>query len=190
MNDFATIDIRLINCFQWALRQCELFTNLDRKKLLNISMSVYKIALTILSLITVSRFMFRVNVVGVFTNIVFLLLSILIYLNWLILIGKRTKSEALPEEIATRKKHRLLILIGHTPLAFVFLSSALVLTLSQTGDIAEELMTFDHLFFSILLFLHFPTEYLLCTTSLPPGEKERRKAEKEQRNMTLVGIKN
>jgi hypothetical protein len=110
-------------------------------------------------LIKVSKFAERLSIFFFFDSFI---------TNDIELIHTEKKNDiTLPKEIITRRKERGDRLIQFTIFLLLFLATSYVWILGT-------------LCYAILLIL----EYLLCTTSLPPGEKEARKKAKETRSLT------
>ena len=91
--------------------------------------------------------------------------------------------ETLPQEIMTRTLDRMSLFY-----LTIFTSTLYLTILSLPGEngLIIVVSCFAHV---IMLFLLLVFEYLLCTTTLPPGEKEKRKFERETRHLTLQRIK-
>lgn len=96
---------------------------------------------------------------------------------------KQNTSGALPVEIINNKNLRifLLLIIPFTEL----LSFGLFLNNKDPLMVTFPLIVISKIFY---VFLYI--EYLLCTTSLPPGEKERKQIEKEMSSLVPIKIRN
>ncbi|MBP9866637.1 MAG: hypothetical protein KBC41_00980 [Candidatus Pacebacteria bacterium] len=90
----------------------------------------------------------------------------------------------LPAEIKNRKEPRI-ILILVSFLCILSLPFFIFLGSKNETNLIELIFLFNFLCFSMLIFLSVLIEYLLCTTSLPPHEKEKKVQEKEMKYMTL-----
>ena len=97
------------------------------------------------------------------------------------LINKNNPSDALPAEIHTRLYWRIALHIC------LILFSCFIAV--HKFDTAFEMVTI-YLQWILLFMIPICIEYLLCTTSLPPGEKERKQIEKEMSSLVPIKIRN
>lgn len=171
----------------WCVRQLELFTSLSHRE----------IGETVLSVL---RFFFWCSMVIVGISIISMSIVIMLafggipYAQHVTLrylkefLRKHEEKLQLPKEIKTRALPRILTLV------FTFTwTLALVLTLFDK-EIQNIFINNDPLVsLFLVMFICVITcspitivisEYYMCTFPLPPGEKERRKQEKEARNMS------
>ncbi len=170
------IDNKLIKGAQWMVRQFELYTSLTRRDLYYF-FQVYGSTMT----------GFTVLLAG--TTNVFLLMGI--YCSWLVSIKnenrRQTSSDILSSAILTR---RFLRVVSFEATIFLFL---IVTALLQCDPEMVAEMSWFRIGYGYWVLLSpmisiTTLEYLLCTTSLPPGEKERRRQEKEMQNAFPAAI--
>lgn len=193
---FSIIDNKLIIGFQWLVRQIELYTNKTRKDVIELNLSVLKFfLLTLLFPLGILFYELILNgnvafVVLIAFYLFFVFCSVSGY--WLL---KNTKinsyhSTELPKEIVTRIFGRTMISVVSVQ-AFCLMAFIANLESFQIGDsIFEKPITVIMSAFPFFTaFLFFCFEYFLCTTSIPPGEKEERKIKKEMEQMKLQPIK-
>ena len=96
---------------------------------------------------------------------------------------KQNTSDALPVEIINNKNLRISLLL--------IIPFAELLSFGLFLNNKDPLMvTFPLVVESKIFYVFLCIEYLLCTTSLPPGEKERRRIEKEISSLVPVPVKN
>jgi hypothetical protein len=193
---FSKIDNYLIAIAQWIVRQLELFTQLSREDVLILSGKVNLVLMgfntILISLTCIDRWTGGAHQPISF----FVLFSTLITsqtLSHLCLLEELTKSEhpeSLPVAILTRYIVRICFLV----ISCTIFCLSCVIIATTTPDTSTNQET-DRLWFlpfvlsSLSVILITLLEYLFCTTSLPPGEKERKKRERETRNMTLIKIR-
>lgn len=101
------------------------------------------------------------------------------------------ETDILPREIVSRKKERFNVFFYST--VIFFMSSAILILIFPILDKISTnvnilLSLFDLVFVFSFPFLAGCTEYLLCTVSLPPGEKQKRLEEKEMKNMIPIPL--
>lgn len=182
---FNKIDNTLIVWAQWTVRQFELYTPIERKHLIGFFISVLRCTLivwavisVIMAVLIISPDIFIVGAVGIFTNYGY-------FLSYKKLANKEPSKDVLPEEIISRYIFRMaycLISIS----SLLLLPLMYLLCISPQGDILLFTM-FVMVFFANFCFYFFNfLEYLFCTISLPPGEKQKRREEKETRNMISI----
>lgn len=160
----------LIKLFQWMIHLLELHTDIERKQVINFFFEISK-GLIIM-------YLFFVIISGILSPSLILFFSLLnVVLIWNFrkivkdaFLGQTIKVSAFPVEIITRRFLRLYMFFG-------IIVSTVFLNIEKT------LIDFTCL---LMIWLFFCIEYLLCTTSLPPGEKQKRKEEKEMKNMVPV----
>ena len=171
----------------WCVRQLELFTSLSHRE----------IGETVLSVL---RFFFWCSIVTTGISIVSMNVVIMLTLGGISyaqhvtlhhlreFLRKHEEKLQLPKEIKTRALPRFLALV----LTFAW-TLAIVLTLfdkeTQNLFINNDPLVSLFLAMFICVITCSPitiviSEYYMCTFPLPPGEKERRKQEKETRNMS------
>lgn len=172
---FSSIDNKLINLAQWIVRQIELFTNMTRddfcKRLLRVNRSIHIAGVALVLILP----MIENIVLSIMLLICFTLVSPYTVLKREVhreLLRTQQKTDVLPNEIYIRKeeRRRVFILVVSEILLFF------LVVLPKNRELSPILV------FCIIMILDFLTlsfEYLLCTTSLPPGEKERRMVKKE-----------
>lgn len=187
---FEKIDNYIIDMFQWVMRQIELFTTLTREDVLNAALSLYKINLLIFASTSISRFIVTHDIVAPIINTTILIPSIALYFYWLILKENKPKPGTLPKEIVTRKTKRSLDLLVFI-FALITLPTNIIIAFSLAVVGLDDLLrAYNITSFYILIILDSIIEYIFCTTSLPPGEKERRALEKETRNLIPIAAGN
>ncbi len=180
---FYVIDTWLIGNFQWVMRQLELYTSLTRKALLSV------LFLAVVCVITV-RTCAGIQLTQTF-NFLGLLAGWLV-INWSLCGVANFLSLYIPARniepkvaavmfIEKRYGHRIMctcIVLLCTPFIFWWADTPIRDTQDYLLKVCVELVAAEFFFFFLL-------EYFLCTLSIPPEEKERRKAEKELRNKSF-----
>ena len=189
---FSTIDNYLIHLAQWVVRQLELYTSITRRHLLyffivpNALCCLVDIAFIFNCL---SLFLEPNNTSNKgFLSVVALLFIMLLFMHTSTIISaiKIEKNpignSMLPKEIINNYWKRELYLLD----LFVFFLSLFMLTQAEVTIDVQIMFYFCYL---VIACLAFPLilEYFLCTTSLPPGEKEKRKIKKEMEKMMPQG---
>lgn len=183
---FSVIDKKLITAAQWIINQIELFSNKLRHDVCNVVTQTIKGLHISWCFLIFMFFAIEPNPrYFLFAVLFFLFASPFIIKKYkdLVLLYKSQKStEALPKEIWTRAPERVshLVLLPTTTTIYIT-------ALNLEGD-NPSIFVLSVVMHIILIFLILAFEYLLCTTSLPPGKKERRKQEKEMRSMKLQRI--
>lgn len=169
---FSTIDSFSIICFQWTVRQIELYTPITRKVIIALHTIVTK-GLFIFWIVLSVRFL-RSH----FFSFTHPLTSLLVAAYFGAVVGALVKDlldavkiskednppGVLPKEIKSRKKIRHYLVVNWV----------VQLVLPYWVAPWVYLLAVQCAFLGL-----FCLEYLLCTTSLPPEEKERRKTEKD-----------
>ncbi len=176
---FSTIDNGIIRVFQWVIQQIELYSPFTRKTLFTL------VFLTIL-MFNVLRVYVATNLMGLIPQMGgvvvfgFLIMSPHI-INLYFLSKKPQRQDALPVEIETRRSLRMggFISLG---LGTVLYSYWLYTIIRDREDFLMALFA-RTLYCEVWLVLLI--EYLLCTMSLPPGEKERLKQERLSKNAAV-----
>jgi magnesium-transporting ATPase (P-type) len=190
---FSIIDNGIIALTQWAVTRAELYTPYT-KKIAEPLLALVALMLTLLFIISgvvlwVLELIQRGYSPGIFWFIVTLCnmqyLQVLVVTLSRTIRTKRENSQVLPAERITRRFFRASLLF--VALAY-FLSDYVNIGLLDAFDLRltgpfREVFFFEFMALPILLVL----EYLVCTTSLPPGEKEKKKMERQMKNMTPVG---
>jgi hypothetical protein len=191
---FDKLDSWLITFFQWIVRQVELFTNISRKDLLYNVMLIAK-WVTLVNVCFSLWFTFSVGRTPLFSarGLIVAVIDYLTEIVWVLALifwfifceYKRRKQvsnpQILPEEILSMKSARWSILF----ISFFWTFCVLLMVLTPT--IPDPIHDFRIIetwlgcgyFFFINCFA-----YLLCTTSLPPGEKEKQKMKREMKNIS------
>ena len=200
------IDSSFIYTAQWIVRQIELYTPITKKHVEDILITCYfwMIAIFAVTIVTAMT-LDLIETKHVFTfGLLFLLLAPLYFSSLKVYkhIANTTRkvSDMLPAVIHQRKYNRKAIIVS-VPLAFliIFAVIAVLFSINRTELLSVIFGNFEdqNILFSVcasLVWFILPTEFLIeyvfCTTSLPPGEKEKRATEKEMRNMTPTSIKN
>lgn len=165
---FSTIDNPLINLFQWIIRQFELFTPITRKNIIDVNLIIIKWLLVGWAILLI---LFSI----LFPSSMLSYYLFACYPFWFIYsLTKKTyerqvQNNLLPQEILTRKDKRLICLI-----CFLFFQ------LFNNWTIETRFMVIP--FVSGFYFFLACVEYFLCTKPLPPGEKEKKKVEREIKN--------
>ncbi len=181
---FSTIDTGLINMTQWSVRQFELYTKITRKDLTNFCLSLIRVGLLVFFLVGTTRFILESNFISAIINLVFMTTCTLNLMIWEMISKRNQPLGILPAEIKNRKEPRI-ILILVSFLCILSLPFFIFLGSKNETNLIELIFLFNFLCFSMLIFLSVLIEYLLCTTSLPPHEKEKKVQEKEMKYMTL-----
>lgn len=178
---FSLIDNQIIQVFQWAIRQLELFSFITRKIILNL-------LLFLLMVLVVLRTCIGIQLVGIHSSIgTWIVLGFFLTLPYFLGLYNGSKAiqpaNLLPKEIVTRWLHRItsILLVGLGAITFLLW---LGLKIRDQEDV------FMFLIIKIIFYegcFDLIIEYILCTKSLPPGEKEKRKIEKELRRALPSG---
>ena len=191
---FSKLDDNLIVKAQWLVRQVEIFTPLTRRFLgytiLLVNMLIGLFVLVILSYLVIGIIK---AVVGTETEllakiIVGTLVGLLFYIHvetYFVAtehLAKEQPANTLPYERIGRKRERLILFI-----LFVVFWWAVMLIGSQAAKDGADyvVILLSYIIFEGGLVTRIVLEYLFCTTSLPPGEKEKRKQEKKAEQLTL-----
>lgn len=187
LKKLSNFDPILINGVQWLLRQIELFTNITRKMIMMTTLTAYKISLLffIASFFSYIIFFLEKDVLLSYLLSLNILAFTITYFDMKKIVLRKQKEGVIPVEIVSRKITRIgyLLLYIHC----IFCS----IVLSYVTSLTERSATITHSSSFVLLLIltmsiQIALEYLACTVSLPPGEKERRKVEKETRNMVSI----
>ena len=167
---------------QWLVDFFGLYTPIDRKRfgkyfLLAIKYAYvcYVIILTYLMFDPTSTL--RIKILYGISVLLTSATIILPYFTFERIFANQKDDGTLPQEIITRKRIRSTNIIVYVTL---ILFESWVLGLP--GE-SSTFLLFWIFSFILFLFLLYAFEYFLCTTSLPPGEKERRKLQNELKNM-------
>lgn len=187
---FSTIDNYLIRLAQWVVRQIELYTPITRAAVGDILLSFNSATILLCFWAGVSHtskaislssnssvFWSTLWIANAFFVVSFL--EILFHKRAARIIKTKQKDGSLPCEIWVRKKERFLCLLFLS----IFFSFFVKLALLPNNTISLE-----DFVLVVLISGDFLLEYFFCTTSLPPGEKERKKVEREMRSMSLQKI--
>lgn len=195
---FNTTDNKLIECAQLVVRQIELFTKYTRKdagvvvKHLQLTSGAFCIFIAILCIGSVHKDPILLVVTA------FLLPVAAFHKN----IAKKIQEEreiqnTLSKHISEGRQSRYMIMFSIiNSLALLFYASFFMTSISEILKdyqfLNEVMIKFilvaklQFLTFSILLV----GLYFLCTTSLPPGEKQKKLLERESKKLTPVPINN
>lgn len=187
---FSTIDNYLIHLAQWIVRQLELFTPITRKVIGDALLSFHSATILLCFWAGVSHASKAISLSSnssVFwstlwiTNAFFVVsfVEILFHKRAARIIKTKQKDGSLPCEILVRKKERFLSLL----FLYILFCFSVIFALLPNNTISLE-----DFVFVVLISGDFLLEYFFCTTSLPPGEKERKKVEREMRSMSLQKI--
>lgn len=183
---FNSIDSKLINFFQWMIRQFELYTQIQRKNIVNFAITIVKLLFAMFVLLSLFFIFFQKNF---FDSVIYLALTLMVisvyypsFKKTLALSNRNYPPGILPEEIVSRRADRISGCILAVPLNCIPLSLLMAISeRSSEVDVVElgQWTAFGLLYNCVLL-----VEYLLCTTSLPPGEKQRKEEEREMKYLT------
>ena len=169
------IDDEIIHKTQWIVRQIELFTDITRKEILNFFLLVLKwliLAFVIIAGIEFTADQYFLAALNLFTSSGFLLQQIDIKK-----IASQEQKIALPEEITTRRILRIIFLV----ITIVCTPYIVIFIFYGKSDLPTTIAMIQFAIFYTITIL----EYLLCTISLPPGEKKQYELEKEMKNMQV-----
>lgn len=167
---FSIIDSKLLNISQWVMRQYELSTSSTRGEIIKEFLFLTRSTLLIFVTFVILRWIFYPPLL--FFG--FLLAYMMFFATKQferVFKSQKIEPGILPKEIITRVRKRSMLLL-------VSVSNVVIFVFSQ-----EKIGWFLSLYLSFFLLLCL--EYLICTTSLPPGEKERKKQEREIKGMDL-----
>ena len=183
---FQAIDAKIVTFFQWAVRQAELYTKATKDSIIAFSLISIEYLLVALAFFTAVSAVFFSDAASALTylNLIDFIGFSFIYLDLRKINQKKSNEALISKEVEDRKLERiftLFVLLVAAPIIYSLLPYAFSFGLLPiTGkNILEEMMSFTTI--GILVF-YFSFEYLICTTSLPPGEKEKKKLEKEMKN--------
>lgn len=189
---FDPIDIWFVNVHQWVVRQIGLYTPFERKDVLELNLRLMRLLFGTFILFSFLAIIFAVDRAISYTYSILIACN---YFHWfpeykklLELSKKNPEADVLPDEIVTRKLERygLLLLL----LVFFVLFVTMYCLISPVLSFPYEALFKSNVILVILAFTFTLQEYLLCTTSLPPGEKQRKKEEREMKYLTPQRIKN
>ncbi len=194
---FFTIDNKLILASQWTIRQIELYTPITRKNIGDMLLLTWKTTTMVFAVLISSLLIMSVlspsSLVIDFLNLYFIVSQHKDLINKFV--KSYSNKENLPDEIITRKYQRIFLLV----LSFaIFLATILGYIyyqiypemLESRKAISDQVSSYYLIdIYAVFFLLYYLTEYFLCTLSLPPGEKEKRKVEKEMRNLVPIPIR-
>jgi hypothetical protein len=175
-NMFSTIDSRVIGGLQWFVRQLELYTFLTRR------MVLMALLLVVMGLV-VTRTCVGIQLTGLMDPLgSWIAFGFFATLPYFLSVYDLAKGKSvygfLPKEIVTRCFHR-----GMSA-GLVF--GTLLFYLGWRGFEIRDQTDFLSYFCVKIIFwesiVFWLVEYFLCTTSLPPGEKEKKKQERGMGN--------
>lgn len=185
---FNNIDVFLINWFQYGVRQFELYTSINRKNLLNFFLFLMRFTIIITFLFAIITLLYGYDT---YMPMLFLTASSTgIYLRIKKVVAHQKETDILPREIVYRKIDRLYAFFCCVFVSFVVLIVLILIfpvLYKINGDVNIINLITMAIIFSFPL-LSCCAEYLLCTVSLPPGEKQKRKEEKEMKNMIPIPL--
>jgi hypothetical protein len=172
------IDHKLIGTAQWAVRQIELFTSHTRQDALVFVLMLFRYIIAGESVWTFLSFLSEDGLAGTVMAVVSVCVPFaIIYQILAMKIEEKEKPGVLPACIVERaglRKGFFCLLTVH---------SVVIAVLNLLGEGVGNLISF----LPVLFYCPMALEYLMCTTSLPPGEKDRKKQEREARNMAPEG---
>lgn len=162
---FEDFDGWLIACFQYLVRQVELLTPLTRDSLFRVLMTLAFAGITSFGFFVMVKLAFFWS----FTVLFLLWIGVHYFPVWK---TSLRSSHLYPREVYIRISIRFQYICS-----FILFALLLALVPPEDGFIPLEMMLFCGTYA-----LFYCVEYLLCTTSLPPGEKAKWKCGKELRN--------
>lgn len=174
-----SIDNFCINLAQWIVRQVELYTSIERKGLLNYCLFLLKGFIVGLVLSIILNLLVSPHLALILASLV-VPIFIFDYIIFKILIKDQERSNwaSLPHEIITRKAIRLVHLFSFLVATGVL--SEIIISLVTDVFLPRYLII---IFICSIFVIEFCLDLLLCTVSLPPGEKQKKVTEKELRDM-------
>lgn len=181
---FDKIDNFLITWFQWGVRQFELYTKFERNDLVKASLLFFKVM--IFSYIIVSTIKKEISIDTVFTLDIFtcLMLMVLYFVLKVSFSKQKNTTNVLPVEILTHKPLRWFSFLNtFIVIPLVFYLSFLLFSYISLLNQEKLVVILSALVFSLNIIMIFYLEYLLCTISLPPGEKRKIMERKEMKQM-------
>lgn len=180
---FSIIDNWIITIFRWTIRQLELYSPVTRKKILAVIFFGI-LLLTAFRTYVGTQLMATSPLVGIW--IAFGFVVTLPYVFTLYLLSQKSHGEnILPGEIETRKYSRATGIASATcGWLVIYFSYWSHVVLRDQEDV---LMFWCVKTLCCEICLVVLIEYLLCTSSLPPGEKERRKQVRLEKDAVPVG---
>jgi quinol-cytochrome oxidoreductase complex cytochrome b subunit len=176
-NMFYAIDNHLITICQRLIWRIELFTPLGRKGVAKLIINIHWFFITIfalLSLTTVSAGVSAESFFAIFMLISFCFIHLFVQKTLRTeCFLKKPQDGLLPEAVTKRYKNRAILLMS-----VLMVINTILLAVSGYKEEVDALIYFlAALFPSSICYIVF-CEYFLCTTSLPPGEKEKQEAAK------------
>lgn len=185
---FSKIDNFLIMWAQWFVRQIELYTNRTKKCSIVLFLNFNSIFTFVLILLCVLYFNFDEKSILIKLLSIGFCFMINIYNRSLKekvgILSDSNSTNSLPEEIVTRFFLRILLLLVCCLTMFQYFLAYTNLTGINIYDRIIIVSATSQVYIVVLV------EYLLCTTSLPPGEKERKQIEKEMSSLVPIKIRN
>lgn len=187
---FDNIDLWFIKWFQYGVRQIELYTPIERKNLI----AFFFVAMRnlLFAIYPTTALLFFLDIYMAISMVFSIFGLTFIFLEIKKAMIHQEKSDFLPKEIIFRKKERFTVVLYNLVIFFNVVPILLYVAVpffNQVINNATIVMCFFGLFLiSCFALTVFCSEYLLCTTPLPPGEKQKKLEEKETRNMVPVPI--
>lgn len=181
---FNRIDQSIINVFQWAIRQIELHTPLTRKYLGEVLTVTFNMIICshFVIFFVIILLNHKKNTISIITLMVLSTMTLNTYISKRDLKNHLKKTEnvgnTLPEERITRIFHRYTIILIVQAMIFF----EVIIPILFPKDIIATV--YFLLLCAVPVYTVFISEYYMCTTSLPPGEKAKIRAEKEMKNAT------
>lgn len=186
----SMVDSGMIDIASWGIRQVELYTKYERKDIGKSIFLVFKWFIILWVPIAIVAVLEAVTK-GITTEL--LLLILITWWKFMQFLYFRNKKDfeaqgneltAKSKEVTTRKEFRcnaLLFCFGMLP-SIMFVGSFFLKAVTP-------LLYLSLFFLGVITYFQIFVEYFLCTTPLPPNEKEKEKQEKEMRSMTLQRIR-
>lgn len=181
---FDRIDDLLIKIVQWVVRQCELYTNITKKKIFGFCNETLKVFVFFNGIVVISIFYFeRVGIVFILETIL-CTFFVFVYNAYHVLFDRMSDDDVrLQTEIHTRSGLRQsLILPGiGVCISLPMLIFEIIEILLDYGmyDALNSLLSFGIAFSALILLV---LEYLLCTTSLPLSTRKQRSYERQRKS--------
>jgi hypothetical protein len=187
---FSTIDARLIDATQWCVRQLELLTSITREDILSFMLKIQKwFVLGWYTFCSVFSYMTTevsssLQEVSVFFNFVYVAILFATYkIDFARVTDQNIGTNGVkPKEIVTLFSHRRFAICVTIFLTVIFTIPY------ERGAFTESLLLSTFTALTSICYSKVILYYILCTTSLPPGEKQRRKQEKEMQNMVPAAM--
>lgn len=178
------IDEFLITMVQWIVRQFEIYTAIERKGLANFFLLLMKNCIIAIGILVLYQVF-----ISEYTALILAILVPILTFEYFVLreLFSRQNSvrTSLPQEIITRNLIRYILIFICTFL-LVIIFPFLISKWLPRGYLAPDMLL--DMFILSIFYIKLWLELILCTTSLPPVEKQERLKKKMLQKMQTVNI--